>query len=283
MIQQQISYNRQADFFFELINNQLWVHDLKDAVEYQSSEEITIYLTYEFRRGIYAFGFNEPSATKRYFTNNNKKRCYCIKLKGYRSIQFTRLFHFELYNVNLMEYKRVCRITFKGSLGFWGLSKCFQQQYKVKSYMYFGHSIYDDISKLQHEIQIVSDTSCRVFDMNQKKEYVLVIQKRQFLMKMMNDQIKNSNHNLLPKTQNIVVSTNLSQEILDRIDKFINNPLKIIVKSDKLTLEEITQVDTEEWKFQTLCDLYDILKELSSVPLRISNKMSKNQWKYDWK
>lgn len=68
-------------------------HDLEDTVEYQSSEEITIYPTYELRRGsfilntgIYAFGFNEPSATKRYFTNNNKKRCYSIKLKGYRSI-----------------------------------------------------------------------------------------------------------------------------------------------------------------------------------------------------
>jgi len=46
-------------------------------------------------------------------------------------------------------------------------------------------------------------------------------------------------------------------------DKFMNNPLKILVKRDELTLEGIKQffiqVDKEEWKFDTLCDLYDTL------------------------
>ncbi|CAN6700280.1 unnamed protein product [Malus baccata var. baccata] len=43
--------------------------------------------------------------------------------------------------------------------------------------------------------------------------------------------------------------------------KFMTNPVRIIVKRDELTLEGIKQffvsVEREEWKFDTLCDLYD--------------------------
>lgn len=43
----------------------------------------------------------------------------------------------------------------------------------------------------------------------------------------------------------------------------MNDPVKILVKRDELTLEGIKQffvaVEKEEWKFDTLCDLYDTL------------------------
>lgn len=46
-------------------------------------------------------------------------------------------------------------------------------------------------------------------------------------------------------------------------DAFMNDPIKILVKRDELTLEGIKQffilVEKEEWKFDTLCDLYDTL------------------------
>ncbi len=45
--------------------------------------------------------------------------------------------------------------------------------------------------------------------------------------------------------------------------KFMNDPIRILVKRDELTLEGIKQffvaVEREEWKFDTLCDLYDTL------------------------
>eukprot|EP00352_Strombidinopsis_acuminata_P003616 CAMPEP_0176397222 /NCGR_PEP_ID=MMETSP0126-20121128/44947_1 /TAXON_ID=141414 ORGANISM="Strombidinopsis acuminatum, Strain SPMC142" /NCGR_SAMPLE_ID=MMETSP0126 /ASSEMBLY_ACC=CAM_ASM_000229 /LENGTH=46 /DNA_ID= /DNA_START= /DNA_END= /DNA_ORIENTATION= len=44
-------------------------------------------------------------------------------------------------------------------------------------------------------------------------------------------------------------------------NKFMNNPLKILVKRDEITLEGIRQffvaVEKDEFKFETLCDLYD--------------------------
>jgi ATP-dependent RNA helicase len=43
----------------------------------------------------------------------------------------------------------------------------------------------------------------------------------------------------------------------------MNDPIKILVKRDELTLDGIKQffvaVDKEEYKFETLCDLYDTL------------------------
>lgn len=46
-------------------------------------------------------------------------------------------------------------------------------------------------------------------------------------------------------------------------NKFMNNPLKILVKRDELTLDGIKQffvaVEKEDYKFETLCDLYDTL------------------------
>jgi ATP-dependent RNA helicase len=49
----------------------------------------------------------------------------------------------------------------------------------------------------------------------------------------------------------------------------MNDPIKILVKRDELTLEGIKQffiaVDKEEWKFDTLCDLYDTLTITQAV------------------
>jgi superfamily II DNA/RNA helicase len=49
----------------------------------------------------------------------------------------------------------------------------------------------------------------------------------------------------------------------------MKNPIKILVKRDELTLEGIKQyfvaVDQEEWKFDTLCDLYDSLTITQAV------------------
>ena len=61
----------------------------------------------------------------------------------------------------------------------------------------------------------------------------------------------------------MVVSATLPQEILEMTNKFMNDPIRILVKRDELTLDGIKQffvaVEKEEFKFETLCDLYDTL------------------------
>jgi ATP-dependent RNA helicase len=43
------------------------------------------------------------------------------------------------------------------------------------------------------------------------------------------------------QTQTVIVSATLPQEILEMSRKFMNNPIKILVKRDELTLEGIKQ------------------------------------------
>ena len=61
----------------------------------------------------------------------------------------------------------------------------------------------------------------------------------------------------------------LPQEVLDMTRKFMNEPVRVLVKRDELTLEGIKQffvaVEREEWKFDTLCDLYDTLTITQAV------------------
>lgn len=49
----------------------------------------------------------------------------------------------------------------------------------------------------------------------------------------------------------------------------MSDPIRILVKRDELTLEGIKQffvaVEREEWKFDTLCDLYDTLTITQAV------------------
>jgi translation initiation factor 4A len=75
---------------------------------------------------------------------------------------------------------------------------------------------------------------------------------------------------LLPsKVQVGVFSATMPPEALEITRKFMNKPVRILVKRDELTLEGIKQfyvnVDKEEWKLETLCDLYETLAITQSV------------------
>ena len=74
---------------------------------------------------------------------------------------------------------------------------------------------------------------------------------------------------LPPSIQVVVLSATMPREILDMTTKFMNEPVRVLVKRDELTLEGIKQffvaVEKEEWKFDTLCDLYDTLTITQAV------------------
>ena len=83
------------------------------------------------------------------------------------------------------------------------------------------------------------------------------------------EQIYEVYRHLPPQTQVILVSATLPHEILEITTKFMTEPIRILVKRDELTLEGIKQffvaVEREEWKFDTLCDLYDTLTITQAV------------------
>jgi len=89
------------------------------------------------------------------------------------------------------------------------------------------------------------------------------------LSKGFKEQIYDVYRYLPPETQVVLVSATLPHEVLEMTSKFMTDPVRVLVKRDELTLEGIRQffvaVEREEWKFDTLCDLYDTLTITQAV------------------
>uniref|UniRef100_A0A7S0WX74 RNA helicase n=1 Tax=Pyramimonas obovata TaxID=1411642 RepID=A0A7S0WX74_9CHLO len=139
-----------------------------------------------------------------------------------------------------------------------------------------GKSIGEDIRKLEYGVHAVSGTPGRVFDMIKRRSLrtrsinVLVLDEAdEMLSKGFKEQIYDVYRYLPPETQVVLVSATLPNEVLEMTAKFMTDPMRILVKRDELTLEGIRQffvaVEREEWKFDTLCDLYDTLTITQAV------------------
>ena len=75
---------------------------------------------------------------------------------------------------------------------------------------------------------------------------------------------------LLPQdTQVVLLSATMPADVLEVTKKFMRDPVRILVKRDELTLEGIKQfyiaVEKEEWKLDTLCDLYETVTITQAV------------------
>ena len=61
----------------------------------------------------------------------------------------------------------------------------------------------------------------------------------------------------------------MPSDVLEVTKKFMRDPIRILVKRDELTLEGIKQfyiaVEREDWKLETLCDLYETLTITQAV------------------
>ena len=139
-----------------------------------------------------------------------------------------------------------------------------------------GTSVGEDIRKLDYGQHIVSGTPGRVYDMIRRRHLrtknikMLILDESDELLNMgFKDQIYDVYRYLPPATQVVLLSATLPQDVLEMTSKFMTDPVRILVKRDELTLEGIKQffvaVEKEEWKFDTLCDLYDTLTITQAV------------------
>lgn len=139
-----------------------------------------------------------------------------------------------------------------------------------------GTNLGEDIRKLDYGQHIVSGTPGRVFDMIRRRvlrtrsiKMLVLDEADEMLNKGFKEQIYDVYRYLPPATQVCIISATLPHEILEMTSKFMTDPIRILVKRDELTLEGIKQffvaVEREEWKFDTLCDLYDTLTITQAV------------------
>merc|ERR1719427_1405316 len=131
-----------------------------------------------------------------------------------------------------------------------------------------GTSIRDDIDKLREGQHLVVGTPGRVFDMIGKRHLrvddlitFVLDEADEMLSRGFKDQIYDIFKTLPGNIQVVLLSATMPTEILDVTKRFMRDPIQILVKKEELTLEGIRQfyvnVEKEEWKLETLCDLYE--------------------------
>jgi superfamily II DNA/RNA helicase len=83
------------------------------------------------------------------------------------------------------------------------------------------------------------------------------------------NQIKKIIQRIPQNTQICLYSATLPDDLMNITSKFMNDPVQILVEPEKLSLEGIKQyyvdVSREQWKFDTLVDLYKSLKISQSI------------------
>jgi translation initiation factor 4A len=133
-----------------------------------------------------------------------------------------------------------------------------------------GTSVRDDIDKLKEGQHVVVGTPGRVFDMIGKRHLrvddlltFVMDEADEMLSRGFKDQIYDIFKCLPPNVQVCLFSATMAPEILEMTTKFMRDAVRILVKKDELTLEGIRQfyvaIEKEEWKLDTLCDLYETL------------------------
>jgi len=140
-----------------------------------------------------------------------------------------------------------------------------------------GTSVKNDIHVLETTPpHVIVGTPGRVFDMINRK-YLDTSSLRMFVLdeademlsRGFKDQIYDIFRKMPSNIQVILLSATMPEDVLEVTTRFMPEPIIILVKKEELTLEGIQQfyilVEKEEWKLDTLCDLYETLTITQAV------------------
>lgn len=139
-----------------------------------------------------------------------------------------------------------------------------------------GTNVREDMAKLSEGAQVVVGTPGRVYDMINRRAFrtdhlkmFCLDEADEMLSRGFKDQMYEVFQLLPQDTQVVLLSATMPEDVLAVTKKFMRDPVRILVKRDELTLEGIKQfyiaVDKEEWKFETLTDLYETVTITQAV------------------
>eukprot|EP01060_Flectonema_neradi_P032360 TRINITY_DN512_c0_g1_i1.p1 TRINITY_DN512_c0_g1~~TRINITY_DN512_c0_g1_i1.p1 ORF type:complete len:394 (+),score=70.41 TRINITY_DN512_c0_g1_i1:1524-2705(+) len=261
--------------------------DQKKKMVFKTSANVVAYDSFEKMKlkknlleGLYAYGFERPSAIQ--------QRAIVPFIKGRDLIAQSqsgtgKTNMFCLAALNLVNEEenttQVLILSPTRELASQSRTVCNQlgNQMNVSTHACVGgKSLAEDVRRLDSGVQIVSGTPGRVFDMIKRRNLVtrnlktlILDEADEMLSKGFKIQIYDIYRHLPPNTQVVLVSATLPEEVLEMTTNFMADPVNILVKRDELTLEGIKQyfimVEKEEWKYETLCDLYSTLTITQAV------------------
>lgn len=233
-------------------------------------------------RGIFAYGFEKPSAIQ--------QRAIMPAIKGYDLIAQaqsgtgkTATFSIAiLQQVDFEKSNNQCQAlvlapTRELAQQIQKVVLALGDYQKVKCHACIGGTaVRTDIDLLQKGVHVVVGTPGRVFDMinrgslipDSMKMFVLD-EADEMLSRGFKDQIYDVFRKLPSSIQVILLSATMPEDVLEVTKRFMRDPINILVKKEELTLEGIKQfyinVEKEEWKLETLTDLYETMTITQAV------------------
>ncbi|PWY99285.1 putative TIF2-translation initiation factor eIF4A [Testicularia cyperi] len=237
-------------------------------------------LTPELLRGVYAYGFERPSAIQ--------ARAIVPVIKGHDVIAQAQSGTGKTATFSIAILQRIDpSIKAVQALILAPTRELAQQIQKVVialgDYMNIGchaciggTNVREDMAKLNEGAQVVVGTPGRVYDMINRRAFktdqlkmFCLDEADEMLSRGFKDQMYEVFQLLPQDTQCVLLSATMPQEVLEVTKKFMREPVRILVKRDELTLEGIKQfyvaVEKEEWKLDTLCDLYETVTITQAV------------------
>jgi len=248
----------------------------------------------ELLRGIYAYGFEKPS--------HIQQRGIIPCIQGHDTIAQAQSGTGKTATFSISSLQRVnikdpdCQVLILAPT-----RELAHQTYKVLNdlgdYMKIqshacvgGTAVREDIQILQRGVQIVVGTPGRVNDMIgrnalrlTKLRMFVLDEADEMLSRGFKDQIYDVFQYLPSEVQVCLFSATMPVEILNMTKRFMRNPVRILVKKEALTLDGIRQfyisVEREDWKLDTLCDLYETLTITQAIIY--CNTRQKTEWLQD--
>jgi len=234
----------------------------------------------ELLRGIYAYGFEKPSAIQQ------RAIVPCIKnhdviAQAQSGTGKTATFSISILQKLNMSVKEIQALILAPT------RELAQQIQKVVlalgDYMKAechacigGTAVRDDLAMLSSGVHVVVGTPGRVFDMLNRRalnpetiKMFVLDEADEMLSRGFKDQIYDIFRHLSSDVQVLLLSATMPSEVLEVTQHFMRNPIRILVKKEELTLDGIRQfyiaLEKEEWKLDTLCDLYETLQITQAI------------------
>lgn len=151
-----------------------------------------------------------------------------------------------------------------------------------------GNQLRSDISSLKAGSQFVVGTPGRIYDLIRRGDlsvehvkYVILDEADQMLEDLFAEQIKAILDNKFPSfTRLALFSATMPQNVLEVAETYLNNPVRILLPPDEVTLDGIKQyyveLERDDWKLPALLDLYQQIAV--NQALIYVNKRQKAEW-----
>ena len=251
------------------------------------TEEVDIYDNFEdmglkddILRGVYSYGFEKPSEIqKRGIVHMIKGRDIIAQAQSGTGKTAT----FTIGMLESLDLERnttqvlIMSHTRELSQQIYNVIKNISKYMKININLSVGGvSMRDNIDSLRKNPHIIIGTPGRVLDMIHKKcisvntlKMLILDEADELLSHIFITQIYDIFQNLPPTIQVCLFSATMNESFFSITQKFMRDPVKILVKTEELTLEGIKQfyidIEKNEFKYDTLCDIYANISITQSI------------------